>query len=156
MPPKQSAALLVYRRVAGALEVLIVHPGGPYWAKKDDGAWSLPKGEYADGEDPLTVARREFAEEIGQRAPAGDATDLGEVRQAGGKRVRCFAIAAGTDIDVTSITSNEFELEWPPRSGQRELFPEVDRAAWVSTDVARVKLLRGQVPLIDALLSVAG
>jgi predicted NUDIX family NTP pyrophosphohydrolase len=149
-----SAALLVYRRSGAGLEVLIVHPGGPYWAKKDDGAWSLPKGEYVDGEDPLTVARREFAEELGQDAPAGAVTDLGEVRQAGGKRVRCFAVES--DVDVSAIDSNEFELEWPPRSGQRQLFPEVDRAEWVSTDVARVKLLGGQVPLVDALVTLAG
>ena len=149
---KQSAALLVYRRRGAALEVVIVHPGGPYWAKKDDGAWSLPKGEYGEGEDPLTVARREFAEELGQPAPDGDVVDLGEVKQAGGKRVRCFAIAA--DVDVTEITSNEFEMEWPPRSGKRQLFPEVDRAAWVSVDVARVKLLGGQVPLLDRLLDL--
>jgi predicted NUDIX family NTP pyrophosphohydrolase len=152
--PKLSAALLVYRRAASGLEALIVHPGGPYWAKKDDGAWSLPKGEYVDGEDPLAVARREFEEELGQRAPAGDAIDLGEVRQAGGKRVRCFAVEA--DVDISAISSNEFELEWPPRSGERQLFPEVDRAAWVPIDVARVKLLGGQVPLLDALVSRAG
>ncbi|MEY2471231.1 MAG: hypothetical protein QOK28_560 [Actinomycetota bacterium] len=152
--PKLSAALLVYRRVGDGLEVLIAHPGGPYWAKKDDGAWSLPKGEYAEGEDPLTVARREFAEEIGQPAPTGDVTDLGEVRQAGGKRVRCFAVES--DVDLSSLTSNEFEMEWPPRSGQRQRFPEVDRAEWVSADVARVKLVGGQVPLVDALISLAG
>ena len=149
---KTSAALLVYRRRGPALEVLIVHPGGPYWAKKDDGAWSLPKGEYGEDEDPLTVARREFAEELGQPAPDGDVVDLGEVKQAGGKRVRCFAISA--DVDVSEITSHEFEMEWPPRSGKRQLFPEVDRAAWVSVDVARVKLLGGQVPLLDRLLDL--
>ena len=150
---KTSAALLVYRRRDG-LEVLIVHPGGPYWENKDDGAWSLPKGEYAEGEDALATARREFAEELGQPAPAGDVVDLGEVRQAGGKRVRCFAVEG--DADASAITSNEFEMEWPPRSGQHQMFPEVDRAAWVSPEVARVKLLAGQVPLIDALIATAG
>jgi predicted NUDIX family NTP pyrophosphohydrolase len=150
--PKTSAALLVYRRTHGEAEVLIVHPGGPYWAKKDDGAWSLPKGEYVEGEDPLTVARREFTEELGQPAPDGDVVDLGEVKQAGGKRVRCFAVEA--DVDITSVVSNEFELEWPPRSGKRERFPEVDRAAWVTVGVARVKLLGGQVPLLDELLDL--
>ncbi|HVT76757.1 MAG TPA: NUDIX domain-containing protein [Acidimicrobiales bacterium] len=151
---KQSAALLVYRRTGDGIEVLIVHPGGPYWAKKDDGAWSLPKGEYVDGEDPLTVARREFAEELGQPPPAGDVIDLGEVRQAGGKRVRGFAIEG--DVEVTTVVSNEFELEWPPRSGRTQSFPEVDRAMWASMDVARVKLLGGQVPLLDSLVSRAG
>ncbi|HVV37419.1 MAG TPA: NUDIX domain-containing protein [Acidimicrobiales bacterium] len=151
---KQSAALLVYRRTGEELEVLIVHPGGPYWAKKDDGAWSLPKGEYVDGEDPLTVARREFAEELGQPPPAGDVVDLGEVLQAGGKRVHAFAVAG--DAEVSAITSNEFEMEWPPRSGRRQSFPEVDRAMWATIEVARVKLLGGQVPLLDALVSRAG
>jgi predicted NUDIX family NTP pyrophosphohydrolase len=149
---KTSAALLVYRRGGDGLEVLIVHPGGPFWAKKDDGAWSLPKGEYTDGEDPLTVARREFTEELGQPAPEGECVDLGEIRQAGGKRVRCFAIEG--EAEVSAITSNEFEMEWPPRSGQQQSFPEVDRAAWVTIDVARVKLLGGQVPLLDALLDL--
>jgi predicted NUDIX family NTP pyrophosphohydrolase len=151
--PKTSAALLVYRR-RGSLEteVLIVHPGGPFWAKKDDGAWSLPKGEYTEGEDPLTVARREFEEELGQLPPAGDVTDLGEVKQAGGKRVRCFAIEG--DIDVTTIASNELEIEWPPKSGKRAVFPEVDRAEWVTIDVARVKLLGGQVPLLGRLVGL--
>jgi predicted NUDIX family NTP pyrophosphohydrolase len=150
--PKTSAALLVYRRRGDAFEVLLVHPGGPYWAKKDDGAWSLPKGEYTDGEDPLTVARREFTEELGRPAPEGGVADLGEVKQAGGKRVRCFAVEA--DVDVSEIVSNEFEMEWPPRSGRRQLFPEVDRAAWMSIDAARVKLLGGQVRLLDALLDL--
>ena len=147
---RTSAALLVYRERGDGLEVLIVHPGGPFWAKKDDGAWSLPKGEYLEGEDPLSVARREFAEELGQPPPNGETTDLGEVKQAGGKRVRCFAIEG--DADVREIVSNEFEMEWPPRSGQRQSFPEVDRAAWVSVDVARTKLLGGQLPLLDRLL----
>jgi predicted NUDIX family NTP pyrophosphohydrolase len=150
--PKTSAALLVYRRRGDAVEVLLVHPGGPFWAKKDDGAWSLPKGEYSDGEDPLAAARREFAEELGQPAPAGETIDLGEVKQAGGKRVRCFAVAG--DLDVTAVVSNEFELEWPPKSGQRAVFPEVDRAEWVTVDEARTKLLGGQVPLLDRLLDL--
>jgi predicted NUDIX family NTP pyrophosphohydrolase len=149
---KTSAALLVYRGRRDALEVLIVHPGGPFWAKKDDGAWSLPKGEYGEGEDPLAVARREFAEELGQAPPSGDTTDLGEVKQAGGKHVRCFAVEG--DADVTSIVSNEFELEWPPKSGQHQMFPEVDRAAWVTVAVARTKLLAGQLPLLDRLLDL--
>ena len=147
---RTSAALLVYRRAGDKIELVIVHPGGPFWAKKDDGAWSLPKGEYTEGEDPLTVARREFEEELGQPAPAGDVTDLGEVKQAGGKRVRCFAAEA--NVDITTITSNAFEMEWPPRSGKLQLFPEVDRAEWVTTDAARVKLNAGQVTFLDRLL----
>lgn len=148
---KTSAALLVWRRHGNEIEVVIVHPGGPFWAKKDDGAWSLPKGEYGDSEDPLTVARREFEEELDQPAPGGDVVDLGEVKQAGGKRVRCFAVEG--DADVANIVSNEFEMEWPPRSGQTRRFPEVDRAEWVSLDTARRKLIGGQVPLLDALMN---
>jgi predicted NUDIX family NTP pyrophosphohydrolase len=141
---------LLYRGDADTLEVLLVHPGGPYWAKKDDGAWSVPKGEYDDGEDPWTVACREFEEEIGQPRPSGEPLDLGEVRQAGGKVVRGFALAG--DIDVTTITSNEFEMEWPPRSGRMQSFPEVDRAAWMDVTTARAKLLKSQLPLLDALV----
>jgi predicted NUDIX family NTP pyrophosphohydrolase len=147
---RTSAALLVYRRAGDSFELVIVHPGGPFWAKKDDGAWSLPKGEYGEGEDALTVARREFAEELGQPAPAGDVTDLGEIKQAGGKLVRGFGIEA--DVDLTTITSNEFAMEWPPRSGELQSFPEVDRAQWVTTDVARLKLNAAQVAFVDRLL----
>jgi predicted NUDIX family NTP pyrophosphohydrolase len=150
--PKTSAALLVYRGGATGLEVLIVHPGGPFWAKKDAGAWSLPKGEYVEGEDPLGVALREFEEELGQPPPVGEPTDLGEIKQAGGKRVRCFAVEG--DADITAIASNEFEMEWPPKSGKRAVFPEVDRAEWVVVAVARGKLLGGQVPLLDRLLDL--
>jgi predicted NUDIX family NTP pyrophosphohydrolase len=148
--PKRSAGLLLYRWRAEVLEVLIVHPGGPFWAKKDAGAWSVPKGEYDEGEDPWLVACREFEEEIGQPTPVGDRIDLGEIRQAGGKRVCAFAVAG--DIDVATITSNEFTMEWPPRSGETQSFPEVDRAAWVDIDTARTQLLKGQLPLLDALV----
>jgi predicted NUDIX family NTP pyrophosphohydrolase len=147
---RTSAALLLYRRRGDGLEVLIVHPGGPFWAKKDAGAWSLPKGEYGEGEDPLAVARREFAEELGQSPPDGDVTDLGEIRQAGGKRVRGFAVEG--DCDADACVSNEFEMEWPPKSGRLQSFPEVDRAEWVAVDVARRKLNGGQVPLLDRLV----
>ncbi len=147
---KQSAALLLYRRTADGVELLIVHPGGPFWRNKDDGAWSIPKGEYDDDEDPWTVAVREFGEELGQPAPTGNPIDLGEVRQAGGKRVRCFAIEG--DLDITEVRSNTFSMQWTPKSGRMEEFPEVDAAAWVSPDVARVKLLGGQVPFVDALV----
>jgi predicted NUDIX family NTP pyrophosphohydrolase len=150
-----SAGLVLYRITAqGELQVVLVHPGGPFWASKDEGAWSIPKGEYVDGDDPQVVARREFAEELGSVPPAGELLDLGEVRQAGGKRVRAFAIEG--DLDVEVITSNTFEMEWPPRSGRRREFPEVDRASWFGLDMAHTKLLAGQRPLLDALVAVLG
>jgi len=147
--PKRSAGLLMYRRAARVLDVLLVHPGGPFWAKKDDGAWSIPKGEYDAGEDALTVAKREFAEELGVAAD-GEFLDLGEVIQGGGKRVRAFALEG--DFDVSSVRSNTFELEWPPKSGRRQTFPEVDRAGWFAPDAARQKILVGQQPFIERLL----
>jgi predicted NUDIX family NTP pyrophosphohydrolase len=149
--PKFSAGLLLYRRAGDDLEVLLVHPGGPFWAKKDDGAWSLPKGEYEPPrEDPLEVALREFGEELGAAPPDVEgAVPLGEVRQAGGKRVVAWAIEG--DLDVTEIESNRFEMEWPPRSGRMQEFPEVDRAGWFAIDEAGRKLLRGQVPFLDRL-----
>lgn len=151
--PKRSAGLLMYRRIGGALELLLVHPGGPFWAKKDDGAWSIPKGEYDDGEAPLAVAKREFAEEVGAGAvPDGDFIDLGDVTQAGRKVVRAFAIAG--DFDVTRLQSNTFEIEWPPKSGRKQSFPEVDRAGWFAPDAARRKILAGQRPFIERLLAV--
>lgn len=149
--PKLSAALLVYRVAADTtVEVLIVHPGGPFWAKKDDAAWSIPKGEYEEGEDPFACALREFEEELGSTPPAGDFVDLGELRQPSGKRIRCWAIEG--DLDVTDITSNTFELEWPKGSGDLREFPEVDRAGWFPTNEARVKLLRGHTGFLDQLL----
>ena len=152
--PKTSAGLLLYRRVDGALEVLLVHPGGPYWARKDDGAWSVPKGEYEPGEDPLEVARREFEEELGAAPPDGTPAPLGEIRQAGGKIVTAWAQEG--DLDVTDVRSNTFEMEWPPRSGRTQEFPEVDAAAWFSIEDARTKLNRGQLPFLDRLSGVAG
>ncbi len=147
---KTSAGLVVYRRhQVGDVEVLLVHPGGPYWAKKDAGAWSIPKGEYGKGDDPATVADIEFGEEIGQPVPLGTRHDLGEVTQPGGKRVRAWAVEG--DVDTTTVTSNEFEMQWPPRSGQMQRFPEVDRAAWFGLDEARVKILSGQIPLLERL-----
>lgn len=127
--------------------------GGPFWAGRDDGGWSIPKGEYRDGEDPLAVAYREFEEEIGRPAPPGDPQLLGDVRQSSGKRVTAFALDA--DIDVSTITSNTFSLEWPPRSGRTQEFPEVDRADWFDVETARAKLVSGQVPLLDLLLERA-
>ena len=150
MAPVRSAGLLLHRPGTDGLEVLIAHMGGPYWARKDEGAWSIPKGELDGGEDPLAAALREFAEETGRPAPDGPTVELGEFRQPGGKRVFVFARAA--DFDATEILGNTFEMEWPPRSGRRESFPEIDRAEWVSLDVARVKLVRGQVPALETLL----
>jgi predicted NUDIX family NTP pyrophosphohydrolase len=142
--------LLVYRIAAsGVVEVLIAHPGGPYWAKKDAGAWSIPKGEYEEGDDVLGTAFREFQEEIGQGPPDGVPVSLGELTQAGGKRVSAWAIEG--DVDVAHTTSNTFELEWPRGSGRFRVFPEVDRVEWMSVTDARTKLLKGQVPLLDRL-----
>ncbi len=148
-----SAGLLLYRTgVTGGVEVLIAHPGGPYWAGRDEGAWSVPKGEYGPAEDALATAYREFEEETGLAAPGGEAICLGEVRQRGGKRVTVWAL--GADVDVTGASSNTFELEWPRGSGRTRRFPEVDRIEWVPLDVARSKLLVGQVPFLDRLVEV--
>ena len=146
--PKRSAGLLLYRLVDGEPEVLLVHPGGPYWAKKDDGSWSVPKGEYEPDEDPLEVAIREFREELGVDPPeAQEPTFLGEVRQPGGKIVSAWALPG--DLDVTVVRSNTFTMEWPPRSGGTAEFPEVDRADWFDLETARRKLLPGQLGLLD-------
>ena len=144
-----SAGLLLYRRRDPALEVLLVHMGGPFWRNKDAGAWSIPKGEHAESEESLSAARREFAEETGLPAPRGKPIDLGVVRQSGGKLVRVWAFEA--DLDVARITSNTFELEWPPRSGQLARFPEVDRAEWFDLPRAREKLVSGQRPFLERL-----
>jgi predicted NUDIX family NTP pyrophosphohydrolase len=152
--PKLSAGLLLYRLNDGVVEVLIAHPGGPFWARKDDGAWSIPKGEYADDEDPWAAAQREFEEEVGSAAPAGPRIDLVPVKQPGGKVVTAFAVRA--DLDVTDARSNTFELEWPRGSGQMRIFPEVDRLEWCTVARARVKLLTGQVALLDQLMAHPG
>jgi predicted NUDIX family NTP pyrophosphohydrolase len=146
--PRVSAGLLLYRRRGPALEVLLVHPGGPFWRSKDLGAWSIPKGEAAPDEDLLGAARRELQEEIGVEVD-GAFLPLSPVRQAGGKVVHAWALEA--DLDADAIVSNTFEMEWPPRSGRRQTFPEVDRAAWFDLDEARRRILGGQVPLIDEL-----
>jgi predicted NUDIX family NTP pyrophosphohydrolase len=146
--PKHSAGLVMYRRSGADFSVLLVHPGGPFWANKDLGAWSIPKGEYAPDEDALAVALREFAEETGAR-PIGAVEALGEVVQAGGKRVTAWAVEG--DFDPAGLVSNTFELEWPPRSGRMAQFPEVDRAAWFSPAEAQAKILPGQRPFIDRL-----
>ena len=151
--PKLSAGLLVYRRGDDGLEVLLVHPGGPYWAKKDDGAWSIPKGEYEPDEDPLQVALREFEEETGKAPPdPASAVSLGELRQPSGKVVSAWAVEG--DVDVAEVHSNTFEMEWPPRSGRTQEFPEVDRAGWFGPEAARRKLLRGQLGFIERLLEL--
>jgi predicted NUDIX family NTP pyrophosphohydrolase len=147
--PKLSAGILAYRRASHGLEVLLVHPGGPYWRNKDLGAWSIPKGEIGPSEDPEQAARREFSEELGPAALIGPLQALGEVRQRGGKRV--IAFCAEADFDTASLSSNSFEIEWPPRSGNLQAFPEVDRAEWFDLEVARSKILSGQVELIDRL-----
>jgi predicted NUDIX family NTP pyrophosphohydrolase len=138
----------MYRGTGPSLEVLLVHPGGPFWRNKDDGAWSIPKGEISAGENPHDVARREFFEELGS-VPAGALRALGEIRQRGGKRVHAFAVAG--DLDVSTVTSNTFEMQWPPHSGRLQTFPEIDRAAWFSLPAARTKILDGQRPLLDRL-----
>jgi len=145
---KISAGLLVYRRRGGAIEVFLVHPGGPFWAKKDEGAWSIPKGEIAEGEDALACAKREFREETGQ-AIEGDFRPLGEIRQAGGKVVLAWAVAG--DPDPARITSNTFEMEWPPRTGRTQSFPEVDRAAWFPLEEAMRRINKGQAKFLERL-----
>ncbi len=145
--PQTSAGIIAYRISRGLIEVLLVHPGGPFWRNKDLGAWSIPKGEYS-GEDAEAAARREFTEELGVEMTA-DLTDLGEVRQRGGKRVKGFA--AELDLDPRSIKSNSFEMEWPPRSGRRQHFPDVDRAEWFALAQARERINQGQRPFLDRL-----
>ncbi|AKS34038.1 NUDIX domain-containing protein [Mycolicibacterium goodii] len=149
--PKLSAGVLLYRIVDGIVEVLIVHPGGPFWARRDDGAWSVPKGEYTDDEDPWAAARREFSEELGAPPPDGPRIDLTPVRQSGGKVVTVFAVRG--DLDATAARSNTFTMEWPKGSGTLKEFPEIDRAAWFPVAEARHKLLTGQRPLLDELMA---
>ena len=151
--PQRSAGILLYRRRQGAIEVLLVHPGGPFWAKKDDGAWSIPKGEYAPDEDALAAARREFAEETGAQVE-GEAVALGAFRQSPAKIVDAWAIEG--DFDPATLRSNTFTLEWPPRSGRMREVPEVDRAAWFTPEEAARKLLKGQRPILEALLRASG
>jgi predicted NUDIX family NTP pyrophosphohydrolase len=148
--PTPSAGILLHRTGAdGAIEVLLVHPGGPFWARRDAGAWSIPKGEIAEGEDPLACARREFAEELGLPVPEGTATPLGEVRQKAGKVVTAWAVEG--DLNPASVVSNTFAMEWPRGSGRLRDFPEVDRAEWFGLDEAAVRILDGQRSMLDAL-----
>jgi len=146
---KKSAGLLLFREQVARLEVLLVHPGGPFYAGKDDGVWSIPKGEFADGEEPLAAAKREFEEETGGHA-TGDFLPLNPVRQSSGKLV--FAWALRADFDPSRLRSNTFSMEWPPKSGQQREFPEVDKAAWFDIETARIKILKGQTPFLDQLL----
>jgi predicted NUDIX family NTP pyrophosphohydrolase len=153
MVGKSSAGLLLYRIREAAIEVLLVHPGGPYWKNKDEGAWSIPKGEFLPEEDPLAAARREFFEETGV-AIEGELRALKPLRQPGGKIVHAWAVEA--DLDPATIVSNTFEIEWPPRSGRLQSFPEIDRGAWFSLPEARRRILRGQVPLLEELAQMLG
>ena len=152
--PQHSAGILLYRMRGGHLQVLLVHPGGPYWANKDMGAWSVPKGEYGEDEEPLAAALREFAEETGHRlAPGADQViELGTVRQRGGKLVTAFAVEG--DLDVGALASNTFQMRWPPRSGGPAEFPEVDRAEWFEPGEARTRINPVQVALVDRLVAM--
>jgi predicted NUDIX family NTP pyrophosphohydrolase len=147
---RRSAGLLLYQRNDGALRVLIAHMGGPFWARRDERAWSIPKGEYADGDDPQLAAAREFCEELGSPPPPGELVSLGTVKQSS-KWITAYAVEA--DFDASGIRSNEFELEWPSGSGVMRSFPEVDRAEWVDCATARRKLVAGQVAFLDRLLA---
>jgi predicted NUDIX family NTP pyrophosphohydrolase len=148
-PRRRSAGIVLHRAGDGGPEVLLVHPGGPFWAKKDDGAWSIPKGEYEPDEDPLACALREFEEETGTRLDAAELVELGAVVQKAGKEVRAWAVRG--DLDPATVRSNTFTMEWPPRSGRRQEFPEIDRAEWFTLDAARAKLVAAQVELLDRL-----
>lgn len=149
---KQSAGIMAYRRREGDLEVLIAHPGGPFWANRDDGVWTIPKGETEPGEDPLLAAQREFSEELGVRCPDGPFLELGSIIQKSGKTVTAWAIE--TDLDPAEVMSNTFAMEWPPRSGQQAEFPEIDRVEWASPARARAKLNPAQIALVDRLIQL--
>ena len=149
----RSAGILLYRRRSGTLEVLLAHPGGPFWARRDDGAWTIPKGLIEAGETDEAAARREFFEELGSEA-VGTLAPLGSVRQRAGKHVEAFALEG--DFDVETLRSNTFEAEWPPHSGRVNSYPEIDRAAWLDLETARVKLLEAQRPLLDRLEALVG
>ncbi len=153
MPPRPSAGLLLHRAGDAGPQVLLVHPGGPFWRRRQWASWSIPKGEIEAGEEAAAVAEREFAEELGRPAPAGPRVDLGEIRQAGGKVVHAWAVEG--DFDVSDVVSNTFVLEWPRGSGVEREFPEVDEARWFGIDEARRRMVAGQVPLLDRLLAGA-
>lgn len=150
MTARESAGVLMFRRQAGALEVLLAHPGGPFWAKKDEGAWTLPKGAVEEGEDRIAAARREFSEETGQ-SPTGEFVALGSVKQKSGKTVHAWAVEG--ELDPSRLVSNLCEVEWPPRSGRKIPVPEIDRVEWFGLDAARVKILPAQSPFLDRLVA---
>jgi predicted NUDIX family NTP pyrophosphohydrolase len=150
---KNSAGLLLYRNSAKSFEVFLVHPGGPFWSRRDEGSWSIPKGEFTEGENPLEAAKREFREETGLGVD-GQFEELHPVSQPGGKTVYAWAVEG--DLDVSAIRSNNFSIEWPPKSGKIENFPEVDRGAWFNFDLARRKMLKGQIALLDQLQQKLG
>ncbi|MFG1639966.1 NUDIX domain-containing protein [Amycolatopsis sp. NPDC049252] len=152
MAGKRSAGLLLFRGRGEDVEVLLGHMGGPFWAKKDAAAWSLPKGELDPDEPPEKAARREFEEELGLPAPEGDYAELGEVKQSGGKVVTAWAVEA--DLDPAAVVPGTFSMEWPPRSGKQQEFPELDRVEWFGLDAAREKLLKGQLPFLDRLMAL--
>ena len=147
-----SAGLVLFRERDGVLEVLLGHMGGPFWARKDEGAWSIPKGELQPGEEPLAGALREFAEELGHAPPDGPVLELGEIRQKAAKRVIAFALEG--DFDPAQIVPGTFELQWPPRSGRVQAFPEVDRVAWFDVPTAAAKIVRGQLALLERLAAL--
>ncbi len=150
---KRSAGLLMFRKARSGIEIFLVHPGGPFWEKKDLGAWSLPKGEYAEGEEPLSAARREFEEETGIRIE-GEFLPLGDLKQPSGKVVRAWAVEG--DLEPAQVRSNLFSMEWPPKSGKTQQFPEVDRGEWFPIQEARSKILNGQIGFLDRLLEIVG
>jgi predicted NUDIX family NTP pyrophosphohydrolase len=154
--PRQSAGLLIYREAANGsgIEVLLVHPGGPFWRNKDEGAWTIPKGEFDDGEEPLAAAQREFKEELGSSPPVGEYLPLKPIKQKNNKTVHAWAVKG--DLDPATLKSNTFSCEWPPKSGRMQEFPEVDRAEWFTPEVAKRKMLSGQPDLIDELISKLG
>lgn len=151
--PKKSAGLLLYRQASDNLgiQILLVHPGGPFWRNRDEGAWTIPKGEFDDFEEPLEAAKREFTEELGSEPPAENYLELKPIKQKNGKTVYCWAVEG--DFDAAPIKSNTFSLEWPPKSGRTAEFPEVDRAEWFAVEVAKRKIVSGQDNLIDELVS---
>ncbi|HET8671122.1 MAG TPA: NUDIX domain-containing protein [Candidatus Saccharimonadales bacterium] len=150
----RSAGILLYRLASKGYEVLLVHPGGPFWARKDLGSWSIPKGEFDESEQPLAAAKREFQEEVGFDAPEGNYRELGEAKQPSGKLVYGFALEA--KVDINQFKSNLFEMEWPPKSGKRQKFPENDEVAWVPLPVALEKVVKGQRPFIEKLAAELG
>jgi predicted NUDIX family NTP pyrophosphohydrolase len=149
MAPKRSAGILLFRRTSGQFEVLLGHMGGPFWARKDDGAWSIPKGEIDPDEDELAAAKREFTEELGLEVPDGDLIELGEIKQSGGKVVTAWALEA--DLDPERVVAGTFDMEWPPKSGVRATFPELDRVEWLGSAAAAKKIVAGQRELLERL-----